>query len=157
MYNLYNKEGNAILTTDNIKEALNYVDKDGYSMRVGRWADAKDKKYYVLWQCVNKQLEPYNLTFYDVSYKGNYQHFTKQVSVKKRLLWGLFSYHGYEEEQVPWFKHFTFKTEEEYLAWKAFCISTFRKVLGSTKELAEREFLWLDAYCGLRQEYIDKN
>lgn len=154
MYNLYNKEGNAISNSLSLKEVLEMIDKNpGYSMRVGRWISEEDKKYYAIWLCVNKQLEPYNLTFYDVSKKGNYQHFTKRVITKKPVLWGLFSYSVNTEEQVPWYSYLTFKSEQEYLDWKAFCISTLRKVLGLNKQFAEESFDWLNLNYGLKQDY----
>jgi len=154
MYNLYNKEGNAVLNSSSIKEILEYIDKNpGYSMRVGRWVSEEDKKHYVVWLCVNKQLEPYNLTYFDVSSKGNYKYLTKQVRVKKEALWGLFSYHGWEEAQVNWYQYFTFKTEEDFQEWKAFCISNMKKILGLNKQFAEKSFDWLNLQYGLKQEY----
>jgi hypothetical protein len=55
-----------------------------------------------------------------------------------------------------WFQEYTFKTEEEYLKWKDYCINLMTKEVSprQTKARAEKEFMYLDLMYGLKCKFI---
>ena len=78
---------------------------------------------------LDKQLEPYGITWMECEkiYKAG----------------GKPPYHQY-----------TFKTKEEFEAWKDFCIQQMRNSKERlSKKRAEKEFYWLHATYGLKEEY----
>lgn len=78
---------------------------------------------------LDKQLEPYGVTWMECE--------------EIHKLGGKPPYHQY-----------TFKTPEEFEAWKNFCIEQMRNTKEKlSKKRAEKEFYWLQATYGLKEEY----
>lgn len=94
----------------------------------------------VIEACINKELEPYGVTYEDVKKgrKVKFFDFFKYITNKK---------------EIPWYQQYTFNSKEEYESWKEFCIKLFRKELKLTKKAAEKEFIWFDLNYGLKQNY----
>jgi hypothetical protein len=55
-----------------------------------------------------------------------------------------------------WFQKYTFKTEQEYLNWKEYCINLMTKEVSprQSKSRAEKEFMYLDLMYGLKCKFI---
>ena len=86
----------------------------------------------VITACINKELELYN---------------TNMDTVESLIDSGFFN------DDIPWFKYYTFNSKREYESWKEFCIKLFRKELKMSKKAAEKEFAWFDLTYGLKQNY----
>ena len=58
--------------------------------------------------------------------------------------------------KANWFQKYSFKTEEEYLKWKDYCINLMTKEVSprQTKARAEKEFMYLDLMYGLKCKFI---
>lgn len=154
MFNIY--KGNNVLAgiTSTIKEAQEYCDlqKGWYYTKVGKMS--KDEiNSHIVWKCVNKQLEPFGVTYSDVK-KGANREFATVGFVEKKKFLGIIPYTKYSSKKVIWYRYYTFKTEEEFLSWKKFCIETFKQYLKLTDEKCENEFTWLNLAYGLKQEYL---
>mgnify|MGYP001467591586 CR=1 FL=1 len=103
----------------------------------------------VLDACINKQLEPYGVTIEEVRKKPKIRKFKLQL---KQTLFGFIKYPTFFEE-IPWYQYYTFKTEEQFKDWRAFCLLELTGKLKMTKGEAEKEFDSLSLFCGLKQEY----
>lgn len=82
---------------------------------------------------VNKELEKYNTTVQEIKANDEF-HLVNGVS---------------------WYIHYTFDSEEEFNAWKQFCINVLTTQVTpkvSLKE-AEKEFAWLNLMYGLKLNY----
>ena len=68
--------------------------------------------------------------------------------------------HGKEMNDVlnkdNWFREYTFKTEEEHLKWKEYCINLMTKEVNPKRTIkeAQKEFMYLDLMYGLKCEFI---
>ncbi len=107
----------------------------------------------VVQNCINKQLEPYDLTITDVI--GGKKEHIKVFELKMKSFLGFIKYPTFFKK-VPWYQHYTFKTEEQFESWKSFCILELVSKLKMTKKQAEEEFNWLNLQYGLKQEYLWK-
>lgn len=111
----------------------------------------------VIKACINKELEPYGVTYDDVIIGGNNEvcyYYTREL---KTYLFGLIKIPFLKEQSKPWYQFYTFESEQEFNAWKEFCINLFRKELKMSKAKAEREFGWFNLSYGLKQNYeLDK-
>lgn len=54
-----------------------------------------------------------------------------------------------------WFQQYTM-TEEQNKKWREWGIKLIKKKKRSNKYLAEREMAWLDLYCGLKIDPVEK-
>lgn len=153
-YKLFN--GNILAGyAETIKEAQEQCDiNKGWYYELPKDIDRQELTQHVRWLCVNKQLEPFNLTYTDVKKGGKNQYIEIPITVNKKILF--IPYQITEYKKVIWYQHYTFKTEEEFNSWKKFCIETFRKYLKLSKEQAESEFAWFNLAVGLKQEYLHK-
>lgn len=94
-------------------------------------------------ECINKQLEKYNITINDV-YKGGLKEFhykpkwLSKIPFCKRYC-----------KKIPWYVYYTM-TEQEFLDWQDFCINLIRKELKHSKIRATQEFNYLVVSFGLR-------
>lgn len=107
----------------------------------------------VIEACINKELEPYGVTYDDVKKGGEFETCYYSEYVTKKWLFGLIKRTTLEVKSKPWYRYYTFNSEQEYNNWKKFCINLFRKELKMTKAKAEREFGWFDLNYGLKQNY----
>jgi hypothetical protein len=107
----------------------------------------------VIKNCINKELEPYGLTVDDI--KGE-KEFTKVFEFKTNTIWGFIKYPTFYKK-VPWYRYYTFKTEDQFEEWKSFCILEMVSKLKMSKAEAESEFAWLNLKYGLKQEYLHGN
>lgn len=85
---------------------------------------------------INKQLEKYNVDY-------DYIKANPEIDGK------------------PWYQYYTFDSEQEYNDWKDYCMELLTKQVRPkySKELASKEFLWIDLMWGLKCNYsviIDK-
>jgi hypothetical protein len=103
--------------------------------------------------CINKELEPYGLTIEDVMGK---KAVFKKFEFKMKTFFGFVKYPTFFKT-IPWYQYCTFKTEEQFESWKAFCILELISKLKMTKEQAEEEFNWMNLNYGLKQEYLYGN
>lgn len=107
----------------------------------------------VIEACINKQLEPYGITYEDVKTGGQYVFIKVGFVEEKRYFFGLFKRTEYSHTEKIWYQYFTFNSKEEYESWKEFCIKLFRKELKMSKKKAEVEFDWFNLNYGLKQNY----
>ena len=108
----------------------------------------------VVRNCINRQLEPYDLTVEDVF--GGKAEFIKVFELKMNTVWGFIKYPTFFKK-IPWNQYYTFKTEEQFQEWKSFCILEIVSKLKVSKKEAESEFNWLNLMYGLKQEYLHGN
>lgn len=151
-------KGNDVLTgSDTINNVQEFCDiNKGWYYKLPEDINRQELVQHVRWLCVNKQLEPFGVTYTDVKKGGSCEyHYIGFVERKKFL--GIIPYTTYKHKKVIWYQYYTFKTEEEFNNWKKFCIETFRKYLKLSKEQAESEFSWFDLSVGLKQEYLHEN
>lgn len=90
-----------------------------------KYAKSKDE---VIKMIINKQLKPYKVDF---------DYVVKNPQI----------------EGIDWFIYYTFNSEKEYNKWKKYSIKLLRKHIVYSEELAKKEFLWIDLYCGLKHNY----
>ena len=109
----------------------------------------------VVKNCINKQLEPYDLKMEDVLFGGK-KEFTKVFEFKMNSFWGFIKYPTFYKK-IPWYQYYTFKTEDQFKAWKDFCILELISKLKMTEAQAEEEFKWFNLNYGLKQEYLHGN
>jgi len=62
---------------------------------------------------------------------------------------------AWDDPKIEWYEACTFKTKKEYESWKKFTIKFLMTQVTPkfSKKRAEKEFLWIDLYCGLKQDY----
>jgi len=154
LYVVYNK-GNQIVS---VLERLTASDYLMWPATEGYIIEEQPKTRELLIQmviikCVNEQLYPYDIIYEDVI-KGGTHEFKKVFKFKiNKTLFGFIKYPTFFEK-VPWYQYYTFKREEDFLQWKAFCLMQFTRVLKYDKEQAEKEFAWFNLGWGLKQDYI---
>ena len=106
-----------------------------------------------VWEnCINKQLEPYGLTYEDVKIGGPKEYIKVFEFKMNKTLFGFIKYPTFFKK-VPWYQYYTFKSEAQYQDWKTFCLLEIISKLKYTKAMAENSFAWLDLHCGLKQDY----
>ena len=88
----------------------------------------RKSKEEVIKLIVNKQLKPY---------KVDYDFVVKNPEI----------------EGQSWFTYYTFNSEKEYNKWKKYSINLIKKNLTRNDKLAQKEFIWIDLYCGLKHNY----
>lgn len=91
------------------------------------YKNKKDKNDIVK-MIVNKQLKPYGV---------NYDHVVKSPKINGE----------------DWFIHYTFNNEQDYNKWRKYSIKLIKKHITNDQKMAEREFSWIDLYCGLKHNY----
>lgn len=91
---------------------------------------------------MDKQLEPYGVNW---DYVQNHLEFHKW--------WHYLLPKFIRPKGTPWYHHYTFNSEQEFLSWKEYCIEVMRKELRMTKGQAEKEFEWFNMDVGLKQNY----
>ena len=53
-----------------------------------------------------------------------------------------------------WYQHYTFATEEQFNAWKTYCITELRNTKERpSKKRAEEIFMWIDIQWGLKHQW----
>lgn len=153
-------KGNGVLAgyADTIQEAMSICDRQhGWYFEKEENLTKEELHYKVVRLCVNKELEPFGITYDDVKKGGQYEICTYSEVVEKKKFFGLWKSVELVKKSKPWFQFFTFDTPKQYEAWKKFCINLFRKELKMTKAQAETEFGWFNLNCGLKQNYeLDK-
>lgn len=103
--------------------------------------------------CINKELEPYGVTYEQVKKGGEKETINIGVIEKKKYFFGLFTKTYWKSFKKPWYQAYTFNSKEEYESWKEFCINLFRKEMKMSKKAAEAEFSWFNLNYGLKQNY----
>lgn len=149
-------KGNGVLASyvDTIQEAMSVCDRQQgwYFEKKGRLTK-EELHYKVVRLCVNKQLEPYGVTYDDVK-KGGDKEFVLTTRIeKKKIFFGLFTKDIVQPHKIPWYQYYTFNSEQEFNEWKEFCINLFKKEFKLTDTQAAREFAWFNLSHGLKQNY----
>lgn len=98
--------------------------------RIDDWFYYKFKKdnSEVLKMIINKELKPYGV---------DYDYVREHPVI----------------EDEEWWRHYTFKSEKDYLKWKKYSINVIRRHLTRDKRRARQEFVWIDLCYGLRHDY----
>lgn len=156
LYIVYNNKNQIVSVLERVisSDYLMWPATDGYTIK----EQSKTKALLiqmVIIKCVNEELYPYDITYEDVI-KGGKHEFKKVFKFKvNKTLFGFIKYPTFFEK-VPWYQYYTFKREEDFLQWKAFCLMQFAGVLKYTKVEAEKEFSWFNLNWGLKQDYLVK-
>lgn len=153
-FKLFKGDGVIIGYANTIQEAMSRCEKQNgwYFEKEGRLTK-EERIHKVVYLCINKQLEKYDLE-YDAVIKGaKYEYFNKDCVEIKSYLWGLIKIKKFSTKKIPWYQHYTFKSKQEFNEWKEFCINLFRKELKMTKIQAEKKFAWFNLCYGLKQDY----
>ena len=148
-------KGNNILAgySDSIKDAQERCDQQkGWYYELPKDIIDQELSQHVVWLCVNKQLEPFKVTYTDVKKGGTHEYIEIPIVVTKKVLF--IPYQVTEYKKVIWYQYYTIKTEEEFNTWKNFCIKTIIKYLKFSKKQAEKEFSSLNLAFGLKQKYL---
>lgn len=102
-----------------------------------------EKEEKVFRDCINKQLEKYNITINDVR-----EGCPKEFHYKPKWLNKIPFFKRYCKK-IPWYVYYTI-TEQEFLEWQDFCINLIRKELKYSKKKATQVFGSLALTFGLQ-------
>lgn len=153
-FKLFKNNGVLAGYAETIQEAMSTCDrqKGWYFEKNGKLT--KDEIYHkVIRLCINKQLEPYGVTYDDVKKGGGCEFYDYNYLQTHYYLWGLIKLKGLHTKKIPWYQYLTFDSKQEFNEWKEFCINLFRKELKMSKTKAETEFGWFNLNYGLKQNY----
>lgn len=148
-------KGNGVLAgyADTIQEAMSSCDKNKgwYFEKKGKLTN-QEKIHKVIRLCINKQLEPYGLTYDNIKKGESFEYWEEPEEVEVKYLW-FFKKEKVTKRKVLWCSYLTFRNEQEFNDWKNFCIDLFKTELKMSKVKAEKEFKWLNLNYGLKQNY----
>lgn len=91
------------------------------------YRNRKDKSAIVK-MIVNKQLKPFNV---------DYDYVIKNPKING----------------IDWYIYYTFNNEKDYNKWREYSIKLIKKHITNDQKMAEKEFSWIDLYCGLKHNY----
>lgn len=147
-------KGNGVFAgyADTIQEAMSTCDKQkGWYFEKDGKLTKEELNHKVIRLCINKELEPYGVTYDEVKQGGDKEFLPDKRVKKNTYLWGLFKKWEIIDVNKPWNQHYTFNSEQELNDWKEFCINLFRKELKMTKTNAETAFVLFNSRYGLKQ------